>query len=82
MIKAFQSNDLQAALSEQRKIQLLVNLLYASSEFGPPGCNVGKAIMEILLGGKGCGAPRLPGAAVSDVSKLKVKLEEIGFFSW
>jgi N-acetylneuraminate lyase len=82
MIKAFQSNDLQVALAEQRKIQLLVNLLYASSEFGPPGCNVGKAIMEILLGGKGCGAPRLPGAAVSDVSKLKNKLEEIGWFTW
>jgi len=82
MIQAYKTNDLQTALAEQRKIQLLVNLLYSSSEYGPPGCNVGKAIMEILLGGKGCGAPRLPGAAVSDVAKLKSRLEEIGYFSW
>ena len=78
MIAAFGRADMAAALAEQRRLQRVVNLLYDSARFGPAGCNVGKAILELVLGGKGCGAPRLPGAPDADVARLRADLEEIG----
>lgn len=84
MIAAFRAGDLAGAHAAQRRIQNVVDLLFASSEYGPPGCNVGKAIMELRLGGMGCGPARAPGYSVSDGGreKLRADLEKIGFFTW
>ena len=78
MIAAFDRGDMAAARAEQRKVQRAVNLLFEGPRYGPAGVNVGKAILELVLGGKGCGAPRLPGAAVKDVARLRADLEELG----
>jgi N-acetylneuraminate lyase len=82
MIAAFRAGDMAGALAAQRKVMAVVDLLYQSGEYGPAGCNVGKAIMELRLGGAGCGPARLPGYSVSDEgrAKLKADLERIGFF--
>ncbi len=75
---------MSAALAEQRKAQAVVDLLYDASNYGSGACNVGKAIMELRLGGKGCGAPRVPGVAVTAAGneRLKADLEKLGFFGW
>ena len=78
MIAAFARADSAAALAEQRKLQRAVNLLFEGARYGPGNCNVGKAILELVLGGKGCGAPRLPGAPVADIARLRADLEELG----
>ena len=78
MIAAFDRGDAKAALAEQLKIQRAVNLLYASSDYGLPGCSVGKAIVELVLGGKGCGGVRLPGSPVVDVGKLRTDVAALG----
>jgi hypothetical protein len=58
MIAAYRAGDMPAALAAQRKVQAVVDLLFASGDYGPPGCAVGKAIMELRLGGAGCGPAR------------------------
>jgi N-acetylneuraminate lyase len=81
---AFQRGDLAAAMAEQRKIQAVVDILYEGASYGPAGVNVGKAVMEARLGGKGCGPARCPGVAfpAEGAAKLKADLEAIGFFTW
>jgi len=80
MIAAFERGDAAAALAAQRRLQRAVNLLFQSERYGPAGCNVGKAICELVLGGSGCGAPRLPGAAASaeGIERLRADLQELG----
>jgi len=84
MIAAYRAGDMPAALAAQRKVQAVVDLLFASGDYGPPGCAVGKAIMELRLGGAGCGPARAPTYSVTDAGreKLRADLERIGFFSW
>lgn len=84
MIAAFEKGDRAAAFAAQRKNQQVVDLLLASADFGPAGCNVGKAVLEARLAGKGWAGPagpvRLPGAAVVHPEKLRAALDALGFF--
>lgn len=86
MISAFEKGDLKAAHAAQRKNQQVVDLLINSADFGPAGCNVGKAILEARLAGKGWAGPagpvRLPGASVAQPEKLRASLDALGFFEW
>jgi dihydrodipicolinate synthase/N-acetylneuraminate lyase len=86
MIAAFNKGDMPAALAEQRKLQRAVDLLLASGDFGAPGCNVGKAILEARIAGAAWAGPagpvRLPGSAVTQPEKLRAALDALGFFSW
>jgi len=82
MIAAFRAGDMAAALAQQKKVMAVVDLLYQSGEYGAAGCSVGKAIMEIRLGGAGCGPARLPGTSVTEEGRAKLTkdLTAIGFF--
>jgi N-acetylneuraminate lyase len=84
LLAAADAGDMVKALALMRKAQATVDLLYAAASYGSPACNVGKAIMELRLGGKHCGPPREPGVAVTPagVAKLKADLEALGFFTW
>lgn len=86
MIASFAARDMDAASAAQRKIQRVVDLLLASGDFGPAGCNVGKAILEARIAGAAWAGPagpvRLPGAPVADAAKLRAALTELGFFEW
>jgi dihydrodipicolinate synthase/N-acetylneuraminate lyase len=49
VLAAVARGDLAAARALQRGPQVLVNLLLAPSRYGPAGCNVNKAIMELRM---------------------------------
>lgn len=86
LIAAFNKGDMTTALAEMRKAQEIVNMLYSASDYGHSAANVGKAMMELRLGGKHCGPPRQPGVAVpagaGGMDKLRADLDKLGFFGW
>jgi len=88
--------ELREALAIHRVIQKLVNILYDSSKYGPAGCNVNKAIMELRLRHSSgwsaagdevfAGPPRAPQTAVrvsedfNGMEKLRADLDALNFF--
>ena len=77
LLRAFAAGDLNAAREEQFRGAQLVRVL---SDFGYMGA--AKALMEML--GVSVGPPRLPNTNLSakQISELRHKLEELGFFDW
>jgi hypothetical protein len=74
-------------------VQRVVDFLYQATKYGPAGCNVGKALMDLRLrdtaqkAGKAesvtyAGPPRVPqpSATAEGQAKLKADLETINFF--
>jgi N-acetylneuraminate lyase len=84
LIALHDAGDRAGALAEMRKSQEVVNILYCAADYGSAGAYVGKAIMELRLGGKHCGPPRVPMVAVTPAGmvKLRADLEALGFFGW
>jgi len=80
LIAAFKAGDLAAALVEQRRSQLGVDVLI-NGKYGD-GANVGKAILAAK--GLPMGPPRLPRLPMSPAATatLAADLEAIGFFEW
>lgn len=83
-IAAAAKGDWAGALVEQRKAQAVVDLLYAAASYGSGAANVGKAIMDLRVGGDVTGAPRYPlsGVTAAGKDKLRADLEALGFFAW
>lgn len=83
LMDAFAKGDMAAALAHQRTGQVLIDLLNDASPYGT-GIYLGKAIMEARLGGKHCGPPRHPLAAMTPegTAKLHADLGAMGFFKW
>lgn len=83
LIAKFRAGDLAGALVEQRRAQEGVDILLQGDSYGV-GTYVGKAIMELTLGGAHCGPPRYPWVGMSADAKLRLKadLTAIGFFEW
>jgi N-acetylneuraminate lyase len=75
MIEAFAKGDKEEAMRLQRKTHASVDLLLTPDAFscGVPGVNVGKALMELRMGGKNVGPPRYPGSAMPEEGKAKLK---------
>jgi N-acetylneuraminate lyase len=83
IIAAFKAGEMVEAHRLQRILQAGVDLLLEGSKYGPAGVNVGKALMEIRLGGKYVGPPRYPAPAMPAEGKARLRdaAEAAGFFT-
>ena len=83
LIEAFLRGDNAEALRLQRIAQASIDPLLDAGRYGGSGIHVGKAVMEIRLGGKHVGPPRYPGDAMSADAKalLTADLTAAGFFN-
>jgi len=82
LIAAHARGDAAEALRLQRLTQASVDLLLQPDAYGPR-VNVGKALMELRLGGKHVGPPRFPSLPMADDAKerLRADAEAAGFFA-
>lgn len=77
MWQAYAAKDMRSARKHQSLAQAIVRLLF---KYEPRGAQ--RAIMTMI--GLDCGAPRLPGRALSgeQTKSLRQELEALDFFSW
>ena len=84
LIACFKAGDLAGALAHQRTGQRLIDLLNDPAPYGGAAVFLGKEIMQLRLGGKHCGPPRLPLApmAPAAVDALRADLTKLGFWEY
>lgn len=82
LLAAHARGDAAEALRLQRLTQAAVDLLLTPDAYGSPRVNVGKALMELRLGGKHTGPPRFPSLPMSadGMARLRKDAEAAGFF--
>ena len=83
LLAAVARGDAAEALRLTRITQAGVDLLLTPERYGGAGVNIGKALMELRLGGARTGGPRYPSKPMPDEAKARLRenATAAGFFS-